>query len=211
MDIDCVSFESLGSEDFALILLANDVKTFSQILSVVRSQIIKLNSGDIEELDVCKSICTLVGFNEKSFNANPQLDALVTINVKSISSIEKIKKQFEQVVGNELNSCVLFQNKGVIEIKFKPSNLQLWHNQGLLNGTSDFYKKHIISSRTYWVEDIFEDDNLINKLLPNEFKEINVNILSVYKVKDIMHEINNKRNSKNLKLPTRKRALKPLK
>ena len=199
LDVECVSFESLGSEDFALIFLADDVASFSQVLSIVRSQVIK-NINTEEDIDVCKSICTLVGFNKEAFNSDPKLDALIKINVNKLCDIDKVKREFERVISNKIDSCVLFQNKGVMEIRFRPNNLELWHEGGLLNGTSDFYKNTIISSRTYWVEDIFQDDNVTSKHIPNEIKEINIQILNQKKLIEIKDEIKKKRKISNDKM-----------
>lgn len=157
LQFECISFESLGSEDFALFMLADDILTFSQLLSVVRHQVVKFDN-QIKK-DVFKSIYTMTGFNCYGFDGDPKLKALVKFNINSGHDGSDVATEIITQLTPYLQSdpYILFQSKGTIEMVLNVNNLNLWHdNKGLLNGTCQLYKDFIASSRTYWIEDKIE-------------------------------------------------------
>lgn len=152
-EYDCISFESLGSEDFAFIILSNDLKTFVGLLEIIRNEVYT-EKNDGCSYDLFKSICTFTGFNNPKYNGKPSLEALVKINVKKSDGICNIKEEISRKIkaGKISDFYVLFQGKGLVEIKLSPTDYTLWSEKGILNGDSSFYKDNILSSRTYWIE-----------------------------------------------------------
>ena len=164
--LDCIALESLGAEDFALIILANDIKVFFQVLSIVRNQHIGLDSNDNSENDLFKSIYTMTGFNYPKFECITNAKCFVKIHLRK--DFETIRDTFYKIAKgknvNVLNEMKLFEGKNTIGLMIQPTDFSLWHpnaDTGVFNGTSFFYINNIISSRTYWIDE--EKYNIKNK------------------------------------------------
>lgn len=182
LKFDCISFTTLGSEDFAFMIFADKIETFSKLLLILRRQIID-NSCDDDKL-LFSNICSIMGFNKADYDYEPTIKAIVKINAKSIDAKNEIEGYIQNKVNGKYQTFNLMQGINVFEIHFRPKDLTLWHKPtkgsldlNILNGDSELYRKLINSSRTYWQnkQDNASFDNYIN---------VTVHALSVNKNKD---------------------------
>lgn len=183
MRFDCVSFETLGSEDFAFMIFADRIEEFSKLISLLRQQKISSSNKSLNCEMLFSNICTIMGFNKNNYSYEPTIEAVVKISAKSIKDRKSIVEKIENgAVDNKVDVFETLQGINVFEVYFKPKDLTLWHGPthnasdaiGILNGESHEYKKYISSSRTFWLykesddknvsEDINKDSNLYTSI-----------------------------------------------
>ncbi|WP_456029482.1 FRG domain-containing protein [Ruminococcus sp.] len=157
LKFDCISFTTLGSEDFAFMLFADRIETLSELLQIIRQQTIYPKCKNNKENHLFSDICSVIGFNRVNYNYKPTIDAIVKINAKSITAKGKIFKKIKDKSEVVCEPFDILQGINSFEIQFRPKDLTLWHkptnnslNENILNGDSKCYKDFISSSRTFW-------------------------------------------------------------
>lgn len=165
LKFDCISFTTLGSEDFAFMLFADTIETFSYLLQIFRKQTIQYPENRDGGL-LFSNLCSIIGFNKMNYTYKPKLKAVVKINAKSIEAKREITKRIKDKSDNEPQTFDILQGINVFEICFSPKDLILWHkpteddlDKNILNGESKSYKDFINSSRTYWQSQIIDNLN----------------------------------------------------
>lgn len=182
-NFDCISFTTLGSEDFAFMFFADTIEIFSDLIHILRKQTVHYLQNENEEL-LFSNVCSIIGFNKSDHTYNPTLNAVIKLNAKSLEAKEKIKNIIEDMSKSPIQTFDILQGINVFEIYFSPKDLTLWHkpkgdesDQNILNGDSKLYKELINSSRTYWQSKPIDVSNeaffsVSAKVFPNN-EEIN--------------------------------------
>ena len=186
MQFDCIALESLGAEDFALMILANDIKVFLRILSIIRNQHIELDANNSSDDKLFRSISAMTGFNQSDFEATTCAEAFVSLclNTDYKSFWDKFKTEADNKKVEILKHFLPFQGSTTVNVLIQPKDFSFWlPRDGALNGTSEFYKDNIISSRTFWIEendsdrhngnDVITVDGLISQTYLNIVDELN--------------------------------------
>lgn len=191
-EIQWQTFQSLGAEDFVGIFLANNIMDIASVGGML-SQL--TYEEDNKKSSVFSSVYSFMGLNDPQFCQEPKADLKVRLFLKPGFSkkdvFENLKMELKKVFGenfSEKNVCEIMSGKGGLEVKI-PNHanvLSCFHNNenAIFNGQSNFYKKYIEGSRTYWyVEeekiestdtcigevDVYREENIKNNIcqIPN--------------------------------------------
>lgn len=155
---DYRAFQTLSVEDIVLIVCANDLRTIYDYIEFVKS--IEVNNESL-----FYSLSVFSGLNNMITEKTPKMDALVKLNLRidNNNSTKNILDCLMKKMGDidtklPNNARFELRNNGIfVHIPYMTDEdyllpiLSLYEKEGVFNGTSDFYKTYIKSSRTYWI------------------------------------------------------------
>ena len=174
-------FQSLSTEDVVLIILANDIITFNNIVCYIKNLDFEKNKK------VFELVSLFTGLNYMEYNdVDPGLDLKVKLylkpNISIKEAIAKFEKEYYEIIGNDKKYNIKFKLEILsgadcleIFIPHSPKVLSLFHKNNVLNGSYNFYPFFLKNSKTYWVKEISQSDSAAGKdysepLLKNELK-----------------------------------------
>lgn len=180
-------FRSLGAEDFVGIFLANTIKELEEVVYFLKELSCRCNSKKVR---VFNSVYSFMGLNRMNYDEEPKAELLVRLHWKSDYSRKEVREQLEKKLKEHFQdnfAGIIFRNvtsgRGYIEVVIpnRKGIFSCFHNEpdAIFNGESNFYKKYIESSRTYWYSSennevsIEEDIGSVETCKEDEFKPIN--------------------------------------
>lgn len=149
LSLKWAAFNSLGSESIVFILLADDIETFARFGEILTDS--KFSYKDKEET-LFSDVSSFVNFNEAEWQGNPKADLIIRLNLKSREVYQPVVKELTDEGISIDDIMPLFLEKCVLDIRIKCNDniLNCFKSEGIFNGESEFYKKYISSSRSYW-------------------------------------------------------------
>lgn len=105
------AFASLGAEDFVIIVLANDIKTFGEFIQILKEMRYS-NSDDEESGDnyVFLNINSFTGFNNADFSGDPKSDLILRLNLKSGKSVNEFRDELKKEIDNIKITSVVYHS-----------------------------------------------------------------------------------------------------
>lgn len=156
--VDWTAFYSLGAEDIVFIVLADTIDIFQLFIDILCK--IKIE-GDAD-CALVSSLSSFVNVNNSEWRGNPKADLIVRLTLRS-SARECIDEVLDGLKENDIieeNIRRILLGKYILDVKMPASDKIMDYyreNQGIFNGSSDYYRKNISSSRSYWVVDTKND------------------------------------------------------
>ena len=149
LECDYRGFLPLSVEDAVVIFCADNLSTINQCIRFMKT--LKIRCGKDY---LFYSLSNFSGLNDLETNQDPGMNALVKLNLYPYDDENTIIRHLtdEGVDENKIkirSSCLF------VELDHNNSDIIAFYRQkeGAFNGESPFYKAHVKSSRTYWVED----------------------------------------------------------
>lgn len=196
-DEKCIfyGFQSLSTEDVVLIILADEINIFDTILDIIKNSKYIDNNEDAKTLFDVTSVFT--GLNINDFNKNPNMDLKIKLYLKhgitSQRAFEALKENYPNI--NFDKNIKILSGTEYLEffIKSNDNILSLFHQNKILNGTSQFYKEFVDNSRTYWIKPINNSSCKRNIIIENiDWNSLNKKEITI---QDSNNEINNLANA----------------
>lgn len=162
LDFRC--FRSLGSEDMVIIFLAHSMKDIVTTVNHINGLKIDLPAKLTEKqkdhmVNLFSTVCVFSGFNDPKYSKETDLDLIIHLNLKhndSTTVFNDLKKEIKKRLGENAKLIIsrrsVFLGIAAIKLYIRAGRITYneFHNIGVFNGSSDFYKNNIYSSRTYF-------------------------------------------------------------
>lgn len=173
MDFRC--FRSLGSEDMVIILLSNSMREIVTVVDYINRLKINLPSkttgseNDTTE-ELFSTVCVFSGFNNPDYSEKTDLDLIIHLNLKR-NNPQWVIKELSKNLKTRIYRRSIFLGMGAMKLYIRAGKItyKAFHEFEPFNGSSNFYKDNIYSSRTYFCvpssatdRDIKEDELTIN-------------------------------------------------
>lgn len=147
--VDWTAFYSLGAEDIVFIVLADTINIFHIFIDILCK--IKIE-GDAD-CALISSLSSFVNVNDSEWRGNPKADLIVRLTLKS-SAKECLDQVLDGLKENDIteeNIQRILLGKCILDVRIPASDKIMDYyreNQGIFNGSSDYYRKNISSSRS---------------------------------------------------------------
>ncbi len=158
-------FRSLGPEDLVIIFLSKSIKDIVTVVDFINKVTIKLpNNIKNNNKDLFSTIYTFTGFNNRKYYEPTDIEIILRLDLRS-SDIKKIKnklndeniKYTDKIIFSGLSSLQLIIPAGGVDFKEFQEN-------GIFNGSSEFYRENIYSSRTYFCVPLNQTTSKVNNV-----------------------------------------------
>lgn len=154
LDFRC--FRSLGSEDMVIIFLSDSMKEIVTIVDYINRLKINLPAkvagtrNDITE-DLFSTICVFSGLNDPNYDKEIDLDLIIRLNLRR-NNPNEVYSELKQNLDTKIYRRSILLGMRAMELYIRAGKItyKTFHNDGMLNGASQFYKDNIYSSRTYF-------------------------------------------------------------
>ena len=156
IDCDWRGYYSLGTEDAVLIALADSISCFGRFLDLLKA--LSFKDAEDNDVEIFQEVLTVPGMNRADIDLRLDEQAIVRLSLKSRSLMDEAIKDIKSEIGDaDVEISYLMIGRCVLDVKIPKGTLNLTHymTDGIFNGKSDFYRKYVDSSRTYW---LFSDD-----------------------------------------------------
>lgn len=165
-DIEFKCFRSLGSEDFAVIFLADSMRSIIHITEKLNMSAIKLpkigSEIDGSEIDLFSTVSVFPGFNNPNYEDVNDVEIIVRLNPRK-SNTDNLIVSLETHLSENCTIKKIFSRKAAMLITIPKNEIsfKLFGNKdGIFNRSSVFYRENFFSSRTYFSDS--ENENRIS-------------------------------------------------
>jgi len=175
-DMDFRCFRSLGSEDMVILFLSNSMKDIVTTVDYINRLKVNLpskaiGSGNDKIEELFSTVCVFSGFNNPNYSDDNDLDLIVHLNLKRNNPNDVIN-ELKRTLNPRIHYRTTFLGMGAIKLYIRAGKItyKAFHDDGVLNGKSKFYKENIYSSRTHFCiprsvsHRIIDEDKLIIKI-----------------------------------------------
>lgn len=177
MDFRC--FRSLGSEDMVIIFLSDSMKEIVTVVDfinrlkiVLPAKTTGLENDTTEEL--FSTVCVFSGFNNPNYSEATDLDLIIHLNLKH-NNPQTVLNALIKKLKTRVYRRSVFLGMGAIKLFIRAGKItyEAFHERKPFNGTSDFYKDNIYSSRTYFCV----PDSVTKRSV--DYDKLNINIMDL--------------------------------
>lgn len=153
--IDFKCFRSLGPEDVVIIFLADSMKDIISVVDTINKTTIKL-PDKIKVQDVKSNLFSTVyafsSFNNRQYDASTDLDVIVRLDLKSCDITEILGELKNHIKSENAAYQKIFSGISALQITIPAGDISFkeFQENGIFNGSSEFYSQNIYGSRTYF-------------------------------------------------------------
>lgn len=151
--IDFKCFRSLGSEDMVIVFLAEHLKDIISVVDTINKTTIILPNkiSNCTNLKLFSSVCVFSGFNNRKYDAKTDVDLLMSLILKE-NNTSKFLGDLNKHIGNNYTYHSIFNGVSTLQLNIPAGSVSfnVFQENGVFNGSSQFYSEHMYNSRTYF-------------------------------------------------------------